>query len=310
MGRPLRGLVPRGPSRARWAVAAVAILCAIPGGMALAAPGPVDRDPLRVDGEIRAWIDRLTLPEGSVRRFEAVARELESRNFRPVSYPEATPTAAEAFRTGRANCVGYAFLLSAVTRGAGLPTFFALGPRPRATSDGDLIEEHLVVGLVERGRLHLRDADGSYRPAGLVTPVSDLTALAMFHSNRGAEALARDELVVARDRLDAAVRLDPALASAWVNLGVVRRRLGDLDGARSAYLRGLDLEPAHPAARTNLRALVESAAGRDAASASLGRLLDADPLRDLERAGRLLDEGELAEARRWYDRALSLARGP
>lgn len=48
------------------------------------------------------------------------------------------------------------------------------------------------------------------------------------------------------------VTLDPNLADAWVNLGLVRYRLGRIDEAQIAMRKALDVAPGHRAALNNL----------------------------------------------------------
>lgn len=54
---------------------------------------------------------------------------------------------------------------------------------------------------------------------------------------------------------EATVRAAPGNARAWNNLGQAREVAGDLSGARDAYRRALEIDPAHAKARGNLDAL-------------------------------------------------------
>jgi tetratricopeptide (TPR) repeat protein len=173
-----------------------------------------------------------------------------------------TPTASEAFAARRADCVGFALLLVAMAREGGLEPGFAVssamepgGGRPRL-----LIQRgHLVATLGD----HVFDLGGEQPldPARHQV-VSERTALALFHSNRGAQALAEGRTAMAIERFYDAVRLDPSVAWVWTNLGVALRRAGDAAGAVLAHEMALRLDPSDLAARRNLAA-ARSAAARE-----------------------------------------------
>ena len=57
--------------------------------------------------------------------------------------------------------------------------------------------------------------------------------------------------------LGRATRLNAADKSSWNNLGIARRAAGNLEGARKAFRRALDIDPAFAAAQGNLEALEE-----------------------------------------------------
>jgi tetratricopeptide (TPR) repeat protein len=59
----------------------------------------------------------------------------------------------------------------------------------------------------------------------------------------------------ARRAVDEAVAREPASGEVWGALGDCRRAAGDMAGARAAYLRAADLDPASFAWATRLRAL-------------------------------------------------------
>ncbi len=271
-------------------------------------------EPLSVDIEMKHWLrsimNRRASPE---RRLEALVEALiHGRGLGELGFPEPTPTAAEAFRKRQANCVGFALLFVALAREADVPAFFVVVPQRRDGAREDdlrVIEDHLAAGAVVGGRLLLYDFGGRIRrPPPTSRPVSDLTALAIFQSNRGTEMLAAGRLQEAMARLELATRLDPDLAAAWVNLGVARRRTGDLAGAEDAYRRALDLDPRHPGARDNLVNLLHLYGRLEEASTLRGESISPDPLDALSQAATRLERGELAAARALYLKALALSR--
>ncbi len=296
-------------------------------GAAASAPYPLDEsrreqpaagevlEPLAVDAEMRRWLEsavgRQAGPEQRLAKL-AVAL-LEGRpGLREVPFPEPTPTAVEAFRSRSANCVGFALLFVALAREMDAPAFFAVVPQRRdRLTRGDLqvVEDHLAAGVFTGGRLVLYDLGGRIRrPPRAARPVSDLTALSVFQSNRGAELLAAGRLPDAVTRLELAIKLDPELAAAWVNLGVARRRSGDLARAEYAYRRALELDPRQPGARDNLVNLLHLHGRLEEARSLEAGSERADPLAALSRAAARLERGELKAARSLYRRALALSQ--
>jgi len=106
-------------------------------------------------------------------------------------------------------------------------------------------------------------------------------------------------LADAADLYERALKLNPGLTPAWCNLGVARRMLGDIDGARIAFERALSLQPAHPSALANLASVLmacnEPARAREVAQAALSASPDqAAPRLVLARLAR--GDGDPAEA--------------
>ncbi len=312
--------------RYKWALLAATVLALFSAGAGASASssssaprrdGPGAEallEPLAVDTEMRSWlnkaVDRRAGPE---RRLAGLLTALRDGRggLREVLFPEPTPTAIEAFRSRSTNCVGFAMLFVALAREAGVPAFFVVVPQRRERlreGDFEVVEDHLAAGAAVGGRLVVYDLGGrSRRPPRGARPVSDLTALSVFQSNRGIELLAAGQPRQAVERLELAIELDPELAAAWANLGVSRRRIGDFAGAEEAYRRALELDPRHPAARDNLVHLLHRHGRLDEARA-LQTGSAADPLAALSRAADRLERGELEAARSFYLRALALSR--
>ncbi len=271
-------------------------------------------EPLAIDDEMKHWLEStMSRRAGPERRLEALAAALlDGRGLGDVLFPKSTPTAIEAFRSRSANCVGFALLFVALAREADVPAFFVVIPQRRdgaRTDDLRIIEDHLAAGAMIGGRLLLYDLGGRIRrPPTASRPVSDLTALAVFQSNRGTELLASGRIREALARLELATQLDPELAAAWVNLGVAKRRAGDLAGAESAYRRALELDPRHPGARDNLVNLLHLYGRLEEAATLSVETVRPDPLDALSQAATRLERGELAAARTLYLKALALSR--
>jgi Flp pilus assembly protein TadD len=222
-----------------------------------------------------------------------------------------TGTAAEIFETRKANCLAFTNLFIAMAREVGLPVYYLLVDNQETyRKDGDLIfiSNHIVAGY---GSLNSpKIIDFSETPAKAyraIRLISDLEAIALFHSNRGAEALRNGEVSDALSWLRTASRLAPERAGIWRNMGVALRRSKDFLGAEQAYRHALELDPGSSSTLLNLAALLrrldrmgEARELEQAlASASSRNPFTYLALADLSQAHQRFDEAE-----RFYRRAL------
>jgi tetratricopeptide (TPR) repeat protein len=213
--------------------------------------------PLALTQDMRAWVGATlaSLPEGApaLERLRLLQQSLTREELRPIAESTArTPTAAEAFAFRRADCVGFALLLVALARAAGVEARFALTP---AFEGSDLAgtlrirRAHLSAGFA--GRLFDLGGERELQP-DRDAEVDDRTALALFYSNRGAQRLAAGWAAESVEWLYRAVRYDPSLSWVWTNLGVALRRSGDAQGAVLAYEMALRIDARNESARRNL----------------------------------------------------------
>ena len=125
----------------------------------------------------------------------------------------------------------------------------------------------------------------------------------------GAAAAVRSECSTARACYEKALRLDPALADASFNLGVLLERLYDRRGAESCYRAALGVRPDHDRAHLNLALLLVQDKRFDDA---LGHVVEAERLNPLDadawynHAAVLQRAGRLREALEPLRRAASL----
>jgi len=107
---------------------------------------------------------------------------------------------------------------------------------------------HLGFVIERQGRLD--EAAAACRKA-----ISLDGELAEAHNNLGIILAQQQDLREAIGALSQAVALSPDYLDAWVNLGRVLQELGQEDEARRVWRRVLQLDPAHPEARSHLRTL-------------------------------------------------------
>ena len=140
-------------------------------------------------------------------------------------------------------------------------------------------------------------------------PISDMNALARHYANRTSELLIAADVEAAIRAGELAVRIDPDLDDAWINLGVARRRSGDWDGAAAAYNEATQIDPDNLAAYRNLRVLLRIQGDHDAADkilVLLRRRGSRNPFLYLELGDESLAAGDVEEAGPYYRRAYNL----
>ena len=271
--------------------------------------------PFELTPEITAWVDdavpRNSNQEAQLSWLLGAVMNRSDPEFRYLA--GYTGTAAEVFRSGTANCLGFTQMFVAMARHLELPVYFLrVSDLQSFEREGDLIvaSAHITAAM---GPPNARKVlDFAERPVGayrMVEPISDLTAIALYYSNRGAEELRDGRNADGLTLLRKATRLDPELAEAWVNLGVAERRAGDVRAAENDYRRALEVDPSTITAYQNLAALLRwSGRGHEADDllALTDRSENRNPFSYLALGDLSLRLGRVEEAHRFYRRALQL----
>ena len=215
--------------------------------------------PAAVDPEMVRWAEA-RVPAGLpvAQRLTLLHRALVDRGGLAIADSSRTMTARQAFAERKANCVAFAHLYLALARRLGMPVYFVLArgiEREGRQKDLRVLEGHMAVGFgggdgdpAGAARALVVDASG-VRRAGRETfeKIGDLIAEAIFFSNRGVEALLDGHRQEAVAWLQKATDQAPELAPLWSNLGVARRRAGDLPGAAFALAEARRLGGPSPA---------------------------------------------------------------
>ena len=268
--------------------------------------------PWQLDDAMRRWV-HAKVPDNlpADRRLDTLLGALLGSDGLALTYEAgATPTAQQAFATHHANCLGFTSLFVGMAREVGVDAFYLdVGDIEKFEREGSLVVEsgHITAGYSEGAKVRILEFTPIAKPDyHQIHHVSDLTAIALYYSNRGAELLQTAQDKEALDWLQKAVRLDPELARAWINLGVALRRTGDTAGAEAAYRKALEGDPGAVAAYQNLAALLFST-GRsregDELMALSGRLDSRNPWNLLALGDLALAHARFEEARRFYRRA-------
>ena len=275
--------------------------------------------PDRVTEEMREWLHGTVPPRpNSEDRLFDLLMALENRKDVELEYEAGyTGTASEVFTTGKYNCLSYSHLFLALAREIGVDaSYYQVERSRRFRREGDvvLVSGHVTVGFGSAPNERLIKfnvrSDADYRTA---QPVSDLTALGLYYSNRGSEMIAEGRSAEARAWLEIATRLAPHLPGNWVNLGVAKRRLGDEEGAEKDYLRALEIGERFFPAYRNLAALYQLR-GEEEMRARMMSLLggrgNRNPYTWLALGDHAREQGLIEEARDYYRRSLRLAADP
>ena len=223
-----------------------------------------------------------------------------------------TRTVAASVAAGKANCLSFSLLFTALARHAGI--------------EADVQEsDHVLVGhqygvLYSNGHVNVSvhvsgarktvDIDRSVMAVrGEARRITDDRALSHFYNNRGAELMEAGELDAARRHFDAALRITPDFVAAWNNLGVLNMRSGLLAEAEHAYAKALGKNPRHAPALSNLVKLYRrtgDSTKRAEYEKRLFRVQSKDPFHQVVLAMGYEQKGDYERALAHYRRALRL----
>jgi Flp pilus assembly protein TadD len=271
--------------------------------------------PHEITDEMRAWVHR-EVPDSTPadqRLSRLLAAIIDPGGLQVRYEARHTATAKEVFQSRRANCLAFTSLFVGLAREIGVPvSYLDVDDVEKFEKEGDLVvvSGHVSAGYNSGSELKILDFSAAptvqYRKVHII---SDLTGVALFYSNLGAEALRGGKTEEALGWLRKGVVIDPDLGRAWVNYGVALRRAGDTPGAEAAYRKALEVEPTAVSAYQNLAALLRLR-GEDAEAGDLLALSDRlgtrNPFIYLALGDLSLAHGRMEDARRFYRKSLHL----
>ena len=270
--------------------------------------------PFALNDDVAAWVHEAVGEVDRDRRLDRLVEAVTATSMLGVKYEAGrTGSAVEVFESRIANCLAFTQMFVGMARELDLAAYFVeVSHVENFEREGDLIviSDHVAVGFGPRHAMRVIDFGLLEDERGFrVSPISDLTATALYYSNRGAEALRAERLDEAVAWLEDAVRIDPELASAWANLGVTQRRSGHAGLAESSYRKALEVDPGASSALVNLAVLLRLE-GRTAEADDLLLLADGrrnrNPFTYVALGDLSLRYGRLDEAERFYSRARRL----
>jgi Flp pilus assembly protein TadD len=265
-------------------------------------------NPLEVTEEMRRTAEDLAGRGSPKLRLENLQNSLYNSSYFPFTYDtEGTYTAAEAFEKREGNCLSFTNMFIAMARSLEIEVTGAVPLKTGRSEHRDdliIVNNHLVAAYNQAGALDVFDFD--YRRSSLDQPVrviDDAHLAALFLNNRGVERLGRGDIATAKKLFEAVTRLAPAYAGGWGNLGVTRRRSGDMAGAFDAYRQALLFAPSDPVLLTNLAGLYR----RQGKEHEAARLMQDADLTEAS-AHVLIVQGDLLRAAGHFEAARRLYR--
>lgn len=240
-------------------------------------------------------------------------RQLQDYLFDPERFPfnydaRGTFSASEAFERREGNCVSFTSLFIALGRSLGIPLVPGLILRGDTEKEGELvvINTHMVALYYYSEGVTLYDfAQTRKEPIEGMSILDDLWLSAIFLNNRGVEELRSGNYDTAVAHLETAVKLVPEFVGGYGNLGVARRRQGNIDAALEVYRQALTVKSRDPTILNNLASLYQSLGKHDEARAALqaAKLSNATPYLLVARGDLELAQGRRSRALKLYKRA-------
>ena len=167
-----------------------------------------------------------------------------------------TLTSVDAFNRRSGNCIGFANMLVALARRAGIKASYQevlRRPEWSTREETVLLVKHINVILEGAGYVYVMDVSGlRISPTARRQVISDNYAKALYFNNLGADALIRGDLPTAHAYLSKAIATEPQLTDSWVNIGVVLGRNEQLEDAATALRQALEINSSEYAALSNL----------------------------------------------------------
>ena len=217
-----------------------------------------DVDVLAVSPEMDAFLERYVLPYTNMHtRMTLLMNAVSGNGALGFSYDEAeTLTSVEAFERRAGNCVGFANMLIAMARKAGITAEYQevlRRPEWSTREETVLLVKHINVILKVANYTYVMDVSGiRLSPTARRQVIRDSYAEALYYNNLGADALINNDLPTAYAYMSKAIEAEPRLTDSWINIGVVLSRNGQLDDAVTVLQQALAINSMEYAALSNL----------------------------------------------------------
>ncbi len=214
------------------------------------------------------------------------------------------------------NCIAFSAMVVMLSREAGLEAQFQMVDRSTAWTqrDQDTIQyvRHINVAVpISRRNVINVDIANPIESAYVDTRIiSDEEATAEFLNNLGAEAMLSDDLDTAHRYFYSALLLYPDAASAWSNLGLLYRRMGEDYWAEQAFLFGANAPYDFITAQSNLERLYREQnrlIEADQLAVSIEQFREQNPLTQQMRANDAIANGDYDTALDFLEKAVDLA---
>ncbi|WP_218569636.1 tetratricopeptide repeat protein [Pseudomonas sp. Hp2] len=280
-------------------------------------PPPAVDTLMAIPPELRHMLQQRVMrrsPPNSEERLQRLVDLLFSQDGLGLQYGASdTHSVAESFATRRVNCLSFTMLFLALAREAGLSA------RPQEV--GQVLSwyeqggigynyGHINAQVRMNAQVATIDLDSNIlmdRRGPRV--ISDLRLFAHYYNNRGAELISDGQFAQARPYFEQALRIDPKLADAWNNLGVLNAHENALDAAAADYAQALALDARHAASISNALNVYRRLGDTQRAAQMLARLQQVqarDPFHQYVLGTEAERQGDYATASRYYAKAIRL----
>lgn len=215
-------------------------------------------DVLALSPEMNEFLERYILPYSRKHTRALLLMDAVSPNgVLGFDYEDRlTLTAAEAFERRSGNCIGFSNMMIALARKAGLEAEYQeITRRPEWSSRKDtvLVVKHVNVLMSIPDYAWVVDISGLRLSQELARRITeDNYATALYLNNLGAEALLNYNLPTAHAYLSKAIETESQMSDPWVNMGVVFGRNNQLEDAKFAFKRALQIDGSASSAMSNL----------------------------------------------------------
>lgn len=214
---------------------------------------------LEVSPEMKQFLDRYVLKYSNLQtRLELLTVAVSRAGALSFQYDESqTLTAAEAFKARSGNCIGFANMMIALAREAGLDAHYQeVFRRPEWSGYEDdtvLLVKHINVVIDTPQMTWVVDISGiKIHPTARRRAIEDSYAKALYLNNIAVDSLLENDLPTAYAYMAKAIEADSKASDPWVNLGVIYGRNSQLDDATFAFQRALQIDSDAHSAMSNL----------------------------------------------------------
>ena len=218
-----------------------------------------DVDVLAVSPDMEKFLNRYVLPyKNSQTRLELLTAAVTRSGVLGFRYDESrTLTAIEAFEQRTGNCIGFANMLVALARRAGLNAHYQeVFRRPEWSNHEDdtvILVKHINVIIETHRDTWVVDVSAiKIHPTARRRIIEDSYAKALYLNNIAVESLLENDLPTAYAYMHSAIKADYRATDPWVNMGVIYGRNGQLDDAVFAFNNALQVDSNEYSALSNL----------------------------------------------------------
>lgn len=284
------------------------------------------REIFALDDDAKAFVAKATQGLHSDEdNIKMLIRRIFSRSELDLIYTASANTiASDTFQNASANCLSLSIMTFSMAREAGFLSEFQIIDIPEywtRRAGYSILNGHINLRIKSNNRANKKvlfeksfvvDFDPvSGADQFISRDASVPVVLAMFYNNKGAEALMKQNNDLAYAYFRESILTDDGYPGAWVNLGLLYRKIGLYDFAMNAYQKAIILDKDYNTAWENL-AILHKHLGNVKAASDINRRLDAkrneNPFYHQMLAQVDREKGRFESSIHHYERAIRLNR--